>query len=134
MQELSMTTIISPTARILPIIVLLTISVVILFRVYRGRFSEISNLSKFTFFLLFATDVFATIFLMTYCVVYTPYYFGPMLGVLTSGFFAALCIGGIVPLDWKRDRDDVWAKYLKERNAGLERQKKDTLTGSEQPS
>jgi hypothetical protein len=119
-----MTTIISPITSMLITIVPVTILVVVLFRIHRGRFSETSNLLRFMFLLLLATDIFLSTLLMTYYLVYMPYLFGLMFGILTSALFAAFCLGGIVPIDKKRAQDDVWTRWFKERNSWEEERKK----------
>ena len=108
-------------------IVPVTILVVVLFRIHRGRFSETSNLLRFMFLLLLATDIFLSTLLMTYYLVYMPYLFGLMFGILTSALFAAFCLGGIVPIDKKRAQDDVWTRWFKERNSWEEERKKRAL-------
>ena len=122
-----MTTIISPLTAGLQAIVLVTIIITVMFRIQRGRFSDTSTLFRLAFLLLLATDVFVTIYLVTYYFLYLPYLLGSVFGILTSAFFAAFCLGGIAPIDKKRAEDDAWRRYLKERNEWEEERRKRDL-------
>jgi hypothetical protein len=115
-------------------IVLVTIIVVVLFRIHRGRFSETSTLLRFMILLLLATDSFASIYLMTYYLLYMPYLLGSVFGMLTSALFAAVCLGGIAPIDKKRAQDDVWTRWFKERNSWEEARKTRALENEVEPS
>ena len=126
-----MTTIISPISSMITTIVLVTIIITVLFRIQRGRFSDTSTLFRFSFLLLLATDTFATVSVMTYYFVYLPFLLGLVFGILTSAFFAAFCIGGIIPVDEKRAQDDIWRRWFKERNEWEEERKKRALTAEE---
>jgi len=123
------TIIIGPIILTLPTIVVMTILVIVLFRLHRGKFSETSNLLRFMFLLLLATDVFLSTFYMTYYFVNMPSLFGIGFSVLTSALFAAFCLGGIVPIDKKRAEDDVWTRWFKERDSWNEERKKRALVG-----
>lgn len=122
-----MTTIISPITSMITTIVLVTVLVTFLFRLHRGRFSETSTLLRFTFLLLLATDAFATIYLMTYYLVYMPYLLGTVVSMLGSAFVAAFCLGVAAPIDKKRAQDDVWARWFKERNGWEEERRERAL-------
>ena len=118
-----MTTIISPIASMLSVIVLMTILAIVLFRLHRGRFAETTTLLRITFILILAMDVFAVGYLLTYYLVYIPYLLGQVVSMLGAAFVAALCLGVAAPIDRKRAQDDVWTRWVKERNEGLERQR-----------
>ncbi len=127
-----MTTIISPIASMLTIIVLMTILVIVLFRIHRGKFSETTSLLRLTFLLILTMDVSATLYLMTYYFVYMPYLLGQVVSVLGAAFVTSFCLGVAAPVDKKRAQDDVWNRWFKERSEGLERQRKSKLVDEEQ--
>ena len=128
-----MTTIISPITSMITIIVLMTILVIVLFRIHRGKFSETTTLLQLTFLLILATDAFALLYLLTFYFVYMPYYLGTVVSMLGSAFVAALCLGVAAPIDKKRAQDDVWNRWLKERNSWEEARRKSALETDVEP-
>ena len=102
-----------------------------MFRLHRGRFSETTTLLRLTFLLVIATDAFAVLYLVTYYIVYIPYLLGQVVSFLGAAFVAAFCLGVAAPVDKKRAQDDVWTRWFKERNEGIERQRKSALADEE---
>lgn len=126
-----MTSIISPIVIMIEIIVLMTIFIVILLRLYSDRFSETSTLLRLAFLSILATDTGASLYLITFYLVNMPYLIGSVLGMLLLAFGVSFCIGFLAPVDKKRAQDDVWTRWFKERNEGLEKQRKSKLADEE---